>query len=146
MAPVGQISVDGHQIAVSADGTLLHDAVVRGSLPTIPVSVYPGGTHVDASAAAEVRLLAAAPYGLLAKVEQVSADRTHGLVAVLRNGPKLYFGVANDLRAKWRAATAVLASSSSAGAAYIDVTDASRPAAGAGADAGTGAGVVATGG
>ena len=132
--PVAVISADGRQVAVSADGTLLHGAGSTGSLPTITVAVFPGGTHVDRSVAPEVRLLAAAPYALLAKVAQVSTDPNYGLVASLRDGPKVYFGDAGDLRAKWTAATAVLASSSSAGATYVDVTDASRPAAGSGAD------------
>ena len=48
----------------------------------------------------------------------------------LRDGPQLYFGDAGRLTAKWDSAVAVLANSSSAGAAYIDVTDPSRPAAG----------------
>lgn len=136
--PVAEIAAGGRQIPVSADGTLLHDAGSTGSLPTIAVSVLPGGTHIDGSTAPEVRLLGAAPYALLAKVAQVSSDPTRGLVATLRNGPKVYFGDASDLGAKWAAAVAVLASSSSAGADYIDVTDASRPAAGAGADSGSG--------
>jgi cell division protein FtsQ len=148
--PVAEVSAGGRQIAVSADGTLLHDAPSTGPLPTIPVSVFPGGTHVDRSLEPEVSLLAAAPYALLARVDQVSTDPTHGLVAALRNGPKIYFGDATDLQGKWSAATAVLASSTSAGAAYIDVTDASRPAAGAGTDTGTtgsaGAGSTAAGG
>ncbi len=135
--PVAEVSAGGRQIAVSADGTLLHDAPSTGPLPTISVSVFPGGTHIDRSLEPEVGLLAAAPYTLLAKVEQVSTDPTHGLVAALRNGPKIYFGDAANLSAKWSAATAVLASSTSTGAAYIDVTDASRPAAGAGTDTGT---------
>jgi cell division protein FtsQ len=138
--PVAEISAAGRTIAVSADGTLLHDAVANGPLPTISVSVYPGGTHVDRSVAPEVQLLAAAPYALLAKVAQVSTDPNYGLIAALRNGPKVYFGDATNLSAKWSAAAAVLASSSSAGASYIDVTNASRPAAGSGTDTGSSAG------
>jgi hypothetical protein len=48
----------------------------------------------------------------------------------LRDGPELYFGDASRLAAKWNSAVVVLANSSSAGSAYIDVTDPSRPAAG----------------
>jgi len=137
-------------MAVSADGTLLRDSSVTGALPTIAVGVAPGGTHVSGAAMAEVRLLAAAPYRLLATVSQVSSDATHGLTAQLRNGPKLYFGGADQLAAKWASAAAVLASAGSAGADYIDVSVASRPAAGTGADTAqspaTGAGVGTTGG
>jgi hypothetical protein len=56
------------------------------------------------------------------------------LQAQLRDGPKVYFGADEDLSAKWGAAAAVLADSASAGADYIDVTVAARPAAGAGSD------------
>lgn len=133
--PVAEVSDGGRLVPVSADGTLLHDASVSGPLPTIALSVPPGGTHVDGPGKSEVRLLGAAPYALLAKVGQVSTDPHHGFVATLRNGPKIYFGMATHLAAKWTAAAAVLASSSSDGAVYIDVTDPARPAAGTGSDA-----------
>ncbi|HWD76116.1 MAG TPA: hypothetical protein VG371_13325 [Solirubrobacteraceae bacterium] len=142
--PVAEISADGRQVAVSADGTLLHDASATGPLPTIAVSVYPGGTRVDGAVRPEVNLLAAAPYALLAKVAQVLTDPTHGLVAELRNGPKVYFGDATNLGAKWASAAAVLASSSSDGSDYIDVSDASRPAAGTGTDSGSSSGTTTT--
>lgn len=133
--PVADVSDAGRQIPVSADGTLLHDASASGPLPTIALAVPPGGTHLDGAAKSEVRLLAAAPYALLAKLSQASIDPPHGLVASLRDGPKIYFGDSADLAAKWTAAVAVLASASSNGAAYIDVSVPSRPAAGTGSDA-----------
>jgi hypothetical protein len=83
-----------------------------------------------------VRLLAAAPYQLLSKVSQATDGGALGLVAQLRNGPKVVFGTDGDLGAKWTAAAAVLADSGSAGADYIDVTVPSRPSAGAGSDTG----------
>jgi cell division protein FtsQ len=134
--PVAMVSAGGRQVPVSADGTLLQDADVTGALPTIALAVAPGGTRVGGAALGEVRLLAAAPYALLAKVGAVSSDATHGFVAQLLNGPKLYFGDGSQPGAKWAAAAAVLASASSSGAGYIDVSDPSRPAAGAGSDAG----------
>ena len=81
-------------------------------------------------------MLAAAPYQLLSKVQLASSDSTHGLVVQLRNGPRVYFGGADRLGAKWDAVAAVLAAPSSAGAAYIDVSDPARPVAGIGADGG----------
>lgn len=133
--PVAVVGGGGSQLAVSADGTVLRDASLTSALPTITLGVVPGGTHVTGAALAEVRLLAAAPYPLLAKVGQVSSDAAHGLIAELRNGPKVYFGGGDQLGAKWAAAAAVLANPSSAGADYIDVTVPSRPAAGTGSDA-----------
>jgi len=137
--PVATISGGGQQVAVSADGTLLHGSTIPGSLPTIPLSVSPGGTHVTGATMRIVRLLAAAPYQLLSKVSQASESGTQGLVAQLRNGPKLVFGTDDQLTAKWAAAAAVLADPGSAGAEYIDVTVPSRPAAGAGSDSGSSA-------
>jgi cell division septal protein FtsQ len=132
--PVALISAAGQQVAVSADGTLLKGASVPGALPTIPLAVSPGGTHVTDATLRIVHLLAAAPYQLLGKVTEASQSATQGLQAQMKNGPKLYFGAATDLAAKWSAAAAVLADPDSAGADYIDVTVPSRPAAGAGSD------------
>lgn len=135
--PVAMISAGGVQIAVSSDGTLLRGTSVSESLPAIPLPVTPGGVRVRGATLAVVRLLAAAPYQLLPKVSQASDGSAHGLEAQLRSGPKVYFGSNDDLAAKWTAAAAVLADSGSAGADYIDVTVATRPAAGAGSDAGS---------
>jgi cell division protein FtsQ len=132
--PVAMISAAGVHTAVSADGTLLHDTTVAGSLPTISLPVSPGGASVTGSTLQIVRLLAAAPYQLLPKLTQAGDSGAQGLEAQLRNGPKVYFGSDTDLGAKWAAAAAVLADPGSAGADYIDVTVASRPAAGAGSD------------
>jgi cell division protein FtsQ len=136
--PVAMISAAGVSVAVSADGTLLRGTSLPGSLPTIALPVSPGGTRVSGSTLQLVRLLAAAPYQLLPKVSQAFSG-AQGLEAQLRNGPKLYFGNADDLGAKWAAAAAVLADSGSAGADYIDVTVPSRPVAGAGSDNASGA-------
>ena len=135
--PVGAVTGGGRRIAVAGDGTLLPSANASG-LPSIPVSVPPGGTRVSAGATLnEVTLLAAAPGWLRARVTQVSTTAANGLVAEMRNGPQIYFGDAGDLRAKWTAAAAVLADPSSEGAAYVDVSVPERPAAGGVAGAAT---------
>jgi cell division protein FtsQ len=135
--PVAIVQVDGRRTPVAGDGTLLRDVPSGAQLPSIGLTVAPGGTHLTGMARSEVRMLAAAPYQLLAKVQLASSDSTHGLVAQLRNGPRVYFGGAGKLTAKWDAVTAVLAAPTSAGADYIDVTDPARPAAGTGSDGGT---------
>jgi cell division protein FtsQ len=132
--PVAIVDAGGRRTAVAGDGTLLHDAAVNSTLPTISLQVLPGGTRVTGYALSEVRLLAAAPYALLPKLETVTDSSAHGLVAKLRDGPSIYFGDSTRMGSKWTAAAEVLADSRSAGAAYIDVTDPSRPAAGAGGD------------
>ena len=53
-----------------------------------------------------------------------------GIVVELRDGPELIFGDATRVRAKWVAATRVLADPDSEGATYIDVRLPGRPAAG----------------
>lgn len=130
--PVAKVTADGHAVAVASDGTLLHDGATSASLPSINVGVLPGGTHVTGLAAAEVKLLAAAPYRLLARIAAVTSDTAHGFIVELRNGPRIYFGGGDQLAAKWSAAVAVLGDPSSAGAVYIDVTEPQRPAAGSG--------------
>ena len=143
--PVGALVAGGHAIAVSGDGTVLHD-IPTGSLPLVPVAQLPGGSQVtDRNALDALALLADAPPRLTGRIEQVTTVAPHGLVVQLRSGPALYFGDDTDLDAKWSAATEVLADASSAGAAYIDVTDPSRAAAGASSAAVAAAGL-ATGG
>ncbi len=143
--PVAIVVAGGRRTAVSGDGTLLHDVGPTSSLPTISLGLPPGGTHLTGYALTEARLLAAAPYQLLAKVSQVSDGAAHGLVAQLRNGPNLYFGDSRQLGLKWTAVTDVLADPGSAAAVYIDVTDPSRPAAGVGSDTATAAASAASG-
>ncbi len=131
--PVAVLMANGRAIPVAGDGVLLHDAGPTGTLPVLQLSAPPGGSRLtEPDALSAVRLLAAAPYPMLAKVSQVARTGGHGLVAQLRGGPAIYFGDATELSAKWRAAVAVLADPGSAGAAYIDVTEPRRPAAGAG--------------
>ncbi|HEX3833387.1 MAG TPA: cell division protein FtsQ/DivIB [Solirubrobacteraceae bacterium] len=134
--PVAVVQVDGRRTPVAGDGTLLRDVTTDAELPSIDLSVAPGGTQLTGMAGTEVRMLAAAPYQLLPKVQLASSDSTHGLVVQLRNGPRVYFGGADRLAAKWDAVTAVLAAPSSSGADYIDVSDPARPVAGTGTDGG----------
>jgi cell division protein FtsQ len=129
--PVAEITVGGRTIEVAGDGTLVHDGG-PSSLPQIPLRVPPGGTRLTGSAMGAVAVLAAAPYEMLARVSQVTTNNRHGIEAQLRNGPAIYFGDADRLDAKWTAAIAVIGDPSSAGAAYVDVSDPERPAAGGG--------------
>lgn len=129
--PVGAIVAGGHAVAVTGDGTLLHD-VAAGSLPQVPVRLLPGGSVLtDRPTLDALALLSVTPTRMLSRIAQVTETSAHGLVAQLRSGPSLYFGDASDLDAKWIAATEVLADPSSAGAIYVDVSDPSRPVAGA---------------
>jgi cell division protein FtsQ len=131
--PVAVISIGSQPVPVAADGTLLRDATPSASLPTLAVGALPGGTRIeDPVARAELSVLGAAPYALLARAASVSHDYWHGVVVQLRQGPSLEFGSAGDAPAKWSAVEAMLAAPANAGASYIDVSDPARPAAGPG--------------
>jgi cell division protein FtsQ len=128
-APVGAIAAGTQRLAVAADGTLLRGTPTRG-LPTIAMRVSPGGDKLtDRAALRAAALLAAAPGPLRAKIRRVYMG-PRGLTVPLQSGPVLYFGGADRLRAKWTAATVVLADRSSTGATYVDVRLPERPAAG----------------
>jgi cell division protein FtsQ len=133
--PVAVVIEAGRTIPVANDGTLLRGVTPTGSLPEIMLRVPPGGQRLTGAPLAEVRLVAAAPSPLLAKIGDVNDGAAHGLEVQLRDGPSIYFGDPARLSAKWNAAAAVLADSGSEAPSYVDVTDPSRPAAGAGTDA-----------
>jgi cell division protein FtsQ len=128
--PVAVVVAGGRRTVVSGDGTLLPNVTGSPSLPKITMTVAPGGTTLSGAPLQETELLADAPYALLARITSATVSASHGLTVALRGGPQLYFGDSNRMAAKWNSALAVLATPSSAGAAYIDVTDPSRPAAG----------------
>jgi cell division protein FtsQ len=131
--PVGTITEGGRAMPVSADYMLLHDVTPSTALPAITAAVAPAGSRIfDPTARAEVELLAAAPDQLIPRLTQASSDAAHGLTVQVRGGPSIYFGERSRLGAKWIAVSQVLADAGSRGAAYIDVTDPNRPAAGVG--------------
>ena len=126
---VAALAAGSDRVPVAADGTLLRGSSTTG-LPVVSVaSPPPGDTLGDKRALRVVALLAAAPPELRARVTRVYAG-PRGLTAPLANGPVLFFGGADRLRAKWTAAASVLADRSSAGATYIDLRLPERPAAG----------------
>jgi cell division protein FtsQ len=127
-AAVGAIAAGSQRLAVAADGTLLRGTPTNG-LPVIAMPVSPGGDRLnDRGALRAAALLATAPSPLRARIRRVYVG-PRGLTAPLQNGPVLYFGGADRLRAKWTAATVVLGDRSSAGATYVDVRLPERPAA-----------------
>ena len=126
---VAALASGSDQVPVAADGTLLRGSSTSG-LPVVTVAAPPAGDVVsDKRTLRVVALLAAAPPELRAEVSRVYAG-PRGLTAPLQDGPILYFGGADRLRAKWTAAAQVLADRASAGATYIDLRLPERPAAG----------------
>jgi cell division septal protein FtsQ len=129
--PVATLTVGGREVAVSADGAVLRGRNIKRRLPVIPVRALPVGPRVTAlQNRQELRVLTSAPRKLRARVTAVLHTPEHGIVLKLRAGPSLYFGSSSATREKWIAVMVVLADSGSAGAAYIDVSNPSRPAAG----------------
>jgi cell division protein FtsQ len=127
--PVAALAAGATRLAVAADGTLLR-GTPTDDLPLVAAQAPPGGDVLsDRRAETALTLLAAAPPALRAHVVRVYLG-PRGLTAPLRDGPVLYFGTTERLRAKWVAAARVLADPSSAGAAYLDLRLPGRPAAG----------------
>jgi cell division protein FtsQ len=119
----------GATTAVSGDGTLLRGTPTKG-LPVVAVKVSPGGSRVgSANDLQAIRLLAAAPAPLRARVEHVYRG-PRGLDLSVADGPKLLFGGAERPRAKWSAVVSVLADETARGATYVDVRIPERPVAG----------------
>lgn len=129
--PVALVIVAGRREAVAADGSLLHGLSPVPILPRLGLAVAPGGPRLaDPQSVQELAAATAAPSPLRRRISMVRLVAGPGLVASLRHGPSIYLGDATGLRAKWAAAVAVLDDPGSAGAAYIDVSDPGRPAAG----------------
>jgi cell division protein FtsQ len=128
--PVATIVAGTQRVPVAADGTLMPTSR-SANLPEIAAKAVPGdGTRASAP---DVRrglaVLNAAPPALRARVRRVYVG-VHGITAPLRDGPTLYLGGSERLRAKWIAAATVLADRSSAGGTYLDLRLPERPAAG----------------
>ncbi len=121
--------VDG--VPVAGDGTILRGLPVEGKLPTIESRGNLHGNRLsDAAALHAARVAGGAPAALRPRLERVELQSGDGIVVEVRDGPELIFGDATQVRAKWLAATRVLADPEAAGATYIDVRLPGRPAAG----------------
>ena len=97
---VGAIEVGGRKVAVAPDGTLLHDLVVSGSLPTIPLRVAPAGARVTGASAAGRDQAAGggACAELLPKISQVThGHRRTGWWRSSATVPSMYFGDTTEL-------------------------------------------------
>jgi cell division protein FtsQ len=129
--PVAALTVAGVRTAVAADGIVLGPQLLSGSLPGV------GGWHAPAPGQrvsgvgllGALSVLGAAPAPLAKHVERVFTG-AKGLTVAMRNGLLVYFGDAARPHAKWLSLARVLADSSSAGAAYVDVRVPGHPAAG----------------
>jgi cell division protein FtsQ len=127
--PVAAVLSGATRIPVAPDGTLLRNTPAV-QVPVIPTVRAPAGDRLSNRRALEaVKALALAPAVLLPRLARAYVGQ-EGLTAVFRDGPAIYFGDDGRLIAKWAAAVRVLADTTSAGAAYVDVRVPERPAAG----------------
>lgn len=129
--PVAALIAGGDRTAVAANGVVLGPSYLSSSLPQVNAVATPapgrrvtGGALLD-----ELIVLGAAPGPLARDVTHVYMG-SKGLTVVLHGGLEAYFGDATRPHAKWISLVRVLASPTSAGAAYIDVRLPERPAAG----------------
>ena len=129
--PAAMADLGDERVPVAGDGTVLRGLPVEGRLPSIDAERGLEGERLAGAAALHAAHVAgAAPAPLRRRVEEISTRADDGLVVELRNGPELIFGDATRARAKWLAASRVLADPDAAGASYIDVRLPGRPAAG----------------
>jgi cell division protein FtsQ len=118
-------------LPVAGDGTILRGIPVEGDLPRIESRGVPHGNRLtDPAALHQARIAGTAPAALRPRLETIEMRDQDGIVVQMRDGPELIFGDATRARAKWIAATRVLADKEAEGASYIDVRLPGRPAAG----------------
>jgi cell division protein FtsQ len=118
-------------LPVAGDGTILRGIPVEGRLPKVDARDDLDGDRLTEPPALHAALVAGgAPAALRPRLERIDLRSQDGIVVELRDGPELIFGDATRVRAKWLAATRVLADPDAQGASYIDVRLPGRPAAG----------------
>src|SRR5215217_9090532 len=118
--PVAMVRTGGSSVPATGGGLLL-DGVEAAGLPVVTTPAPLDGHHVsDTRTLGALAVAAAAPPELRARSERLRYG-PDGITLELRAGPDLIFGSAGDARGKWAAAARVLAESSSAGAAYLDL-------------------------
>lgn len=116
-------------VAVGADGQILawiplsEDAL----LPRLPLSSVPKGGRLAGPVLEQARVLGAAPAALRPYIES-SYYGESGVDVELRSGIELRFGDASQVKAKWKAAAAVLADPSITALDYVNVIAPRRPA------------------
>ena len=129
--PAALLAAGSRRVPVAADGTVLAGRSVPGNLPLVKTTgALPDRRVAPGAALGAVQVAGGLPAALQDRVDEVRSERGTGLVVPLEEGPKLIFGDAARVRAKWAAAVRVLADPDASGAAYIDVRIPERPAAG----------------
>lgn len=121
----------GTRVLVAGDGTVLRGLPVDGKLPELQLrGALPPKRLREGAALRAAGVLGGAPLPLRHRLAGVREGGDKGLTVRMREGPQLIFGDATRLKAKWTAATRVLADPSARGATSIDLRLPERPAAG----------------
>jgi cell division protein FtsQ len=133
--PVALVGVDGRDLPVAGDGTVLAGISTAGlDLPLLDASAESGAAMLDGTALEQARVLGAAPAPLRPLIEASSAD-SEGIEVTLADDISLRFGDASRVDAKWTAAARILADGELGGLSYIDLSAPERPAVGGAAPA-----------
>ena len=128
---VAALSAAGTRTAVAANGVVLGQGLVSGSLPAVSAGwAPPPGQRVGEGALREaLAVLGAAPAPLQRYIKRAYPG-PNGITVVMRSGLSAYFGDATRPRAKWLALALVISNERASGASYVDVRVPERPAAG----------------
>jgi len=128
--PVALLSVDGRDLPVAGDGTVLppSEAADDRQLPPIEGAEVSSG-KVSGDALAQARILGAAPAPLRSLIVASSHDES-GIQVELADGIELRFGDASEAAVKWSAASRILADGGLGSLTYIDLGAPERPAVG----------------
>lgn len=118
-------------IAVGADGQLLgwFPVSTDAQLPTLSLTAAPPNGRLAGPVLQQAKILGAAPPGLRPYLES-SYYGESGVDVNLRSGIELRFGDASQVKAKWKAAAAVLADPAVTALDYVDLHAPGRPAVG----------------
>ncbi len=117
---------DGAETAVSGDGYLL-PAEPTHDLPAIESPASTGAARLSGGAAAQARILGAAP-DPLAPLIDFARQGDAGIEIVLRGGIVLRFGDGTRAAKKWAGAASVLADPQVSAASLVDLRVPARPA------------------
>src|SRR5262249_11764441 len=129
--PVAVARIDGHQVAVSADGYVLQGAQFDPKrLPDLDATEAKLA-RLDEQGADEAAILGAAPAVLRDRLRSASWNSDEGGVVVdLDGAPELRFGDGSRAADKWQAVAAVLSSAQRGSPSYLDVSVPDRPVSG----------------
>lgn len=130
--PAAVVDVDGRDVPIAGDGSVLAGMPVEGDLPAIELSgALPARRLPPGAARDSARVAGGAPAVIARRLESVGREGgARGVVVQVEDGPEIVFGGAERVAAKWAAAVRVLADEEAAGAAYVDVRIPERPVAG----------------